>query len=219
MDYKPIFYGYGRGSIFGMSLLHPERKEGAKTINGETWFYRVIDDGSLEITGGTHHNEHRTIPAKLNGKSVVWIGKWAFKDDKILTGIEISQGIVTINDLAFSGCERLAMVTIPASVVRIDPHAFLGCCALEKFVVDSVNEAYKSDSGVLLTKDGRILQQGVNGNVRIPDRVEIIREHALLEEIQGGENAALEFKEVRPNDSWKFMKTVVAFANERGGRS
>ena len=37
----------------------------------------------------------------------------------------------------------------------------------------------------------------------------------LLDEIHGGENAALEFKEVRPKDSSKFKKTVVAFANER----
>lgn len=40
----------------------------------------------------------------------------------------------------------------------------------------------------------------------------------LLEEIQNGENAALEFKEARPKDSLKFTKTVVAFANGKGGR-
>ena len=40
----------------------------------------------------------------------------------------------------------------------------------------------------------------------------------LFEEIQGGENAALEFKEARPKDSLKFTKTVVAFANGKGGR-
>ena len=40
----------------------------------------------------------------------------------------------------------------------------------------------------------------------------------LLEEIQGGENGALEFKEARPKDSLKFTKTVVAFANGKGGR-
>ena len=40
----------------------------------------------------------------------------------------------------------------------------------------------------------------------------------LLEEIQNGENVALEFKVVRPNDSLKFTKTVVAFANGKGGR-
>ena len=40
----------------------------------------------------------------------------------------------------------------------------------------------------------------------------------LIEEIQNGENVALEFKEARPKDSLKFTKTVVAFANGRGGR-
>ena len=40
----------------------------------------------------------------------------------------------------------------------------------------------------------------------------------LLEEIKNGESVALEFKEARPKDSLKFTKTVVAFANGRGGR-
>ena len=40
----------------------------------------------------------------------------------------------------------------------------------------------------------------------------------LLEEIKNGESATLEFKEERPKDSLKFTKTVVAFANGRGGR-
>ena len=40
----------------------------------------------------------------------------------------------------------------------------------------------------------------------------------LREEIAQGENVALEFKEARPKDSLKYLKTVVAFANGRGGR-
>lgn len=40
----------------------------------------------------------------------------------------------------------------------------------------------------------------------------------LLEQIAQGESAFLEFKEARPKDSLKFVKTVVAFANGRGGR-
>ena len=35
----------------------------------------------------------------------------------------------------------------------------------------------------------------------------------LREEIAQGENVALEFKEARPKDSLKYLKTVVAFAN------
>ena len=40
----------------------------------------------------------------------------------------------------------------------------------------------------------------------------------LIEQIAQGENASLEFKEARPKDLLKFVKTVVAFANGRGGR-
>lgn len=43
-------------------------------------------------------------------------------------------------------------------------------------------------------------------------------EMTLLEEIANGESATLEFKESRPKDSLKYTKTVVAFANGRGGR-
>ena len=37
----------------------------------------------------------------------------------------------------------------------------------------------------------------------------------LREEIAQGENVALEFKEARPKDSPKCLKTVAAFANGR----
>ena len=40
----------------------------------------------------------------------------------------------------------------------------------------------------------------------------------LREEILAGETAELEFKEARPKDALKYVKTAVAFANGRGGR-
>ena len=40
----------------------------------------------------------------------------------------------------------------------------------------------------------------------------------LEKEIAGGESARLEFKEARTKDSLKYTKTVVSFANGRGGR-
>jgi len=40
----------------------------------------------------------------------------------------------------------------------------------------------------------------------------------LHQEILAGEKAELEFKEARPKDALKYVKTVVAFANGRGGR-
>ena len=40
----------------------------------------------------------------------------------------------------------------------------------------------------------------------------------LSDEILAGETAELEFKEARPKDALKYVKTAVAFANGRGGR-
>lgn len=39
-----------------------------------------------------------------------------------------------------------------------------------------------------------------------------------IEEILVGESKNVEFKIQRPKDSFKYMKTVVAFANGEGGR-
>ena len=39
------------------------------------------------------------------------------------------------------------------------------------------------------------------------------------EEIARGENVALEFKEARPKDSPKYLKTVGAFSDGRGWRT
>ena len=41
----------------------------------------------------------------------------------------------------------------------------------------------------------------------------------LKEEIAQGGNVALEFKEARPKDSLKYLKTVGALANGRGWRT
>ena len=40
----------------------------------------------------------------------------------------------------------------------------------------------------------------------------------LKEEVAQGENVALEFKEARPKDSLKYLKTVLAFVNGRDWR-
>ena len=39
-----------------------------------------------------------------------------------------------------------------------------------------------------------------------------------IEEILAGESKNVEFKVQRPDKSMKYMKTVVAFANGKGGR-
>ena len=67
------------------------------------------------------------IPAKLGGKKVTRIGKYAFFDCKNLTSVVIPKGVKEIGGSAFEGCVSLKSVKIPEGVERIDHYAFKGC--------------------------------------------------------------------------------------------
>ena len=106
--------------------------------------------------------------------------------------VTIPDGVTTIDDLAFSGL-WLRSVTIPSSVTSLGASAFNGCCLksltipssvtsigkgafsqcgeLESIDVDSANQTFISTNGLLCSKDGRLLIQGVNGDVTIPSNV------------------------------------------------
>lgn len=167
-------------SIFDTVFFRPERfrGEGAKTIKGDSWFYEEICN-IVEIRGANHQDEFIKIPSTINKKHVADINEKAFIYDGRLKGLELSHGIERIKSQAFYGCENLIYVKIPASVVDIAPDAFLCCSGLEQFDVDIYNQRYKSDAGMLLTKDGTTLIRGINGNVIIPNGVEHINARAF----------------------------------------
>ena len=59
------------------------------------------------------------------------IDKNAFKDDLYVEYIEISDGIISIENHAFSGCTALTDIIIPNSVKSIGEELFAGCLSLE----------------------------------------------------------------------------------------
>ncbi len=135
-----------------------------------------------------------TIPSTLGGKSVTSIGGWAFQGcsgltsvmipDSVtsiegfafgsctgLTSVAIGNGVTSIVDYAFSYCRGLTSVTIGNGVTSIGTFAFDGCSGLTVIAVDAANSTYKSENGLLLSKDGKTLILGINGNVTIPSGV------------------------------------------------
>ena len=140
--------------------------------------------------------------------NVVNIGDHAFYDCSSLTSVTIPN-VTSIGGSAFSGCSGLTSVTIPSSTTNIAAGAFLGCSALTAFSVDETNPKYKSVSGLLLTKDGKTLVCGVNGEVMVPDSVTDVGDYAFygfkaLTNVTFGIGAAYFGKEVfRSCDSLK----------------
>ena len=114
---------------------------------------------------------------------VTTIGTWAFSNCTGLTEVTIPDGVTTIGTCAFSGCTGLTEVTIPANVTTIGDGAFRGIQTA--IVVDSNNDAYSSENGVLFNKSKTILFQhpqrkGDMYTYFIPDSVTTIGMGAFL---------------------------------------
>ena len=159
---------------------------GTAAVGGYTYVYSVLN-GQAEIgTGETGELSEAAIspapagavviPSTLGGYPVTGIGEYAFESCTDMTDVEIPEGVVVIRAEAFGDCEGLADVEIPKNVMHIDVTAF-GFC--NRFTVDPANAAYSSRNGLLLSKDGRTLVRGVNGDVEIPSCVTVIGDSAF----------------------------------------
>ncbi|MPN50908.1 hypothetical protein SDC9_198548 [bioreactor metagenome] len=102
------------------------------------WQYSV-QDGCAVIERYTGDDPFIIIPARLDGKSVVKIGSYAFCNFKALKGMIVPEGLREIGPGAFKGCANLAGAKLPRSLRHIEPSAFLGCEAL---VIVAPKESY-----------------------------------------------------------------------------
>ncbi len=129
-------------------------------IEFEELKYRVLEDGTLEVSDCLSEDEKIVIPEEINGKKVTSIGAYAFYSCYSLTSIEIPpsvtsigtyafyfcysltsikipNGVTSIGDGTFGYCTSLASVEIPPSVTSIGKEAFQSCKFLYKIVLPS----------------------------------------------------------------------------------
>ncbi len=84
-------------------------------------------EDEVYITGLTEKgkfDDNIVIPATIEGKKVVSIGREAFRDAKNLKSVTMEEGITHISENAFLGCDNLESVSIPASVASVGTNAF-----------------------------------------------------------------------------------------------
>jgi hypothetical protein len=112
--------------------------------------------------------------------SVTSIGERAFYECSDLTSVTIPNSVTSIGERAFEDCSSLTSVTIGTGLTTIGTYVFSGCSSLGAFSVAGDNTAFKSVNGLLLTKDGKTLLYGVNGDVVIPDGVTELSTYAFF---------------------------------------
>ena len=122
--------------------------------------YRVLDDGTAEITKYSGKDETLEVPDVLDGRSVTRIG-----------------------DVAFLWCNSLTSVTLPDSVLSIGRNPFFGCIYLREIRVSPDHPALDVIDGVLFSKaDKRLVCYPPaleNTEYTVPKGVRIIGDYAF----------------------------------------
>ena len=164
-------------------LIFPEglKAVGTEAFAGCSGLTEVTIPDGVTIIGNRAFSGCSGLTEVTIPNGVTAIGNAAFSGCSGLTEVTLPNGVTTIGDSAFSGCRGLTEVEIPHGVKIIDVGVFAGCSGLTKITVDPKNVNYMSQNGLLLTKDGKTLKEGVNGEVVIPPGVTMIGYRAFAD--------------------------------------
>lgn len=146
--------------------------------------YYTADSDSVTIVGCAAHTSALDIPSEIDGLPVTEVKAGAFSDHAELGSITLPDSLEFIGEMAFWGCRSLESIYIPANVHTIERAAFVECTSLTEINVDENSAYYKSDDGVLFSKDGTYLlccpySKSVVDYV-VPDGVAVISDYAIM---------------------------------------
>ena len=88
----------------------------------ENFTYEFVDE-KIIITGYTGSDTQITIPAEIDGLSVVKIEDNAFKDNENLVSVTVSEGVEDIGESAFQNCTSLATISLPETIIHFGKNA------------------------------------------------------------------------------------------------
>lgn len=110
-------------------------------------------------------------------------------DAKDVTEFRVPDGVEKISAECFNVIQGIETVYIPASVTQIEESAFFSTFDLKEIVVDEANPSYRSENGLLLSKDGTLLLAWPDGieadEFVIPEGVERIGAYLFYGRLDG----------------------------------
>lgn len=96
--------------------------------------YKLLSDGTVEITGYSGSSKDITIPEVLDRKYVSKIGDEAFLKSDVKK-VTLPKTVKSIGNYAFYECTNLKEVSLKAGLNEIEVYAFYGCSTLENIVI------------------------------------------------------------------------------------
>ncbi len=171
------------GMVFGAAAYLPEGYAAQNRITAQAedkeftsgdYSYRVLDDGTAEITYWSKNwSDDVTeikVPSKLDGIKVTRIGDWVFCDSSdnentSVKSIVIPEGITHLGSTNFCGYINAESISIPKSVTSIDGGTFQNTKWLEELHKKS---KYVVINGILISA------KDCKGDVKIPNTAKSI---------------------------------------------
>ena len=83
-----------------------------KVFKSGNYRYRILEDGTAEITRYSGEDKALKIPETLDGKTVTSIGNQAFRDCSFLTSVELPDSVTSMGVNPFEGCELLKNIQV-----------------------------------------------------------------------------------------------------------
>lgn len=128
--------------------------------------YRLLADGTVEITRVSDECADKMIPAELDGKTVSSIAENAFMGCLKLKDVVIPEGVTSVGNYAFAWCYNLTSVTIPDSVTFFGEGVFESCMKMKSISISREHPALAMSNGALIRKEDKTLLYitGIKGN-------------------------------------------------------
>ena len=126
--------------------------------------YKVLSNGTVQITGYKGTRGHITIPDTLGGKTVSEIGASAFKNKSEILWVVVPESVHTIRANAFQGCTKLTVMFKSAALPSILSNG-LGtaavCANVQSYGVTKYGQVYA------ITNDGGAIAGRYHGSEEI----------------------------------------------------
>ena len=169
--------GIGNWALGGLNITGVVIPDGVRNI-GYGAFYRCTNLARVAFPQGVTNIADRAFYYCDGLEEVVFpdglasMGSDAFTGCRGIKSVTLSQYACSRGSGLFWTASRyIETITLSASVTNFNAAGFSSFGGLKSILVQEGNASYSSVNGLLLSKDGKELVRGVNGDVVIPDGV------------------------------------------------